>query len=112
MDIRQYFAEQLDATLPLTLSQIEAMRENRRQKLTPEQYEISIKASRLDTDELVGRVMLFYALRTQDNVPQDGFDRSVKIEMLRVMDDELDQLIGKVRFERMNNAIPIFEALV
>lgn len=111
MDVRQYFNKQLETARPLTLAQVEEMRDARRKTLTPEQYEVSLKATRLDTDELVGHIMLFYMLRTQDQNPAEGFDRSVKIEVLRIVDDELDQLDGRVRFDRMSDKIPVFEAV-
>lgn len=110
MIIREYFAEQLEKANPITIKQIVEMRETRRNAVIDELYETSLKAARLDTDELVGRVMLFYMLRTYDPVPQEGFNRSCKLEVLRIYDDELDNLAGKVRFDRMSNMIPIFEA--
>jgi hypothetical protein len=109
MIIREYFAEQLEQAKPITVEQLEEMRAHRRERFTPEEYEEALKASRLDTDELVGKTMLYYMLRTYDPVPQEGFNRSAKLEVLRVIDDELDRLAGKVRFDRMSNAIPIFE---
>lgn len=109
MIIREYFAEQFEKATPITLDQIEEMRANRRARLSGDELDASIKAARLDTDELVGRFALYYMLRTYDPVPQEGFDRSGKLEVLRIYDDELDILAGKVRFDRMSNAIPIFE---
>lgn len=110
MIFREYFAAQFENAKPITIEQIEEMRAARRERLTPDQYEQSLKASRLDTDELVGKIMLYYMLRTYDPVPQEGFNRSCKLEVLRIYDDELDNLAGKVRFDRMSDMIPIFEA--
>lgn len=109
MNIRDHFKLQLESASPITLEQIAEMRSSRRSHLDDEQYEASIKHARLDTDELVGKRVLFYMLRTVDKQPEEGFGRSMKIEVLRIVDDEIDQLSG-LKFDRMVNTVPIFES--
>lgn len=114
MNIREHFATQLESAKPITLEQIEEIRASRQKQLTPEQYDQNIKAARLDTDELVGKTMLFYMLRTSTPTPQEGV-RSINLKLLRVFDDELDQLdqqlTNKIRFVEMKDAIPVFEVI-
>lgn len=109
MSVREHFAIQLATAAPVTIDQIVEMRANRRATMNDEQYEASLISGRLATDELVGKTMLYFMLRTHDAEPQEGFDRSAKLEVLRIIDDELDQLTD-LKFDRMSNAIPIFES--
>ena len=100
--MKEYFAQQLADARPVTIEAIEEMRSNRRSAagiagMPPERVEELIKAARLDTDELVGKRMLFYMLRSEG-----------KLEVLRIIDDELDQMESLV-FERMSAATPIFK---
>lgn len=108
MNIVDYFKEQLEAAVPITNEALCKLRSTRRETLTDEQYDDSIKAARLDTNELIGRKMLFCMVKTNDPTPRDGFDKSLTIDVRCVYDDELDQLAG-LTFDRMNGKIPIFD---
>jgi hypothetical protein len=100
MTVREYFQKQLDEATAITIEQIEEMRATRRARMTDGEYANFMATSRLGTAELVGKRMAFYMLRAEG-----------KLEVLRIIDDELDQL-STLRFERMSNAYPIFGEVV
>lgn len=113
--IREHFSAQLAEAKPLTVDQIEVMRALRRERLSPEQAEASIKASRLADYQLVGRVLLFYIMHIVESVEQPSDTTRVtnsRMEVLSTTDDALDQLDGTVQFERMSAHLPVFRSLV
>ena len=102
-DVQTHFAYQLSVATPLTLEQVV----DKRNRMAAEQRDISSTIWAMD--ELVGRRVLYYMLRTPS---RDGVYKSV--HLYSIFDDEIDSLcmhnfIENRTWATINDAIPLFE---
>ena len=97
MNLLELFKTQLDNATPLSLQNVNDMRQSRADKYSVTELQGVLKSARLDTDELVGHKIVYYLLQS-DN----------KLDMLRLVDDEIQTTLSSLKYVRMAANYPVF----